>query len=221
MQILFAFVLLTFSGCSEPTQEVPEPPAKAKMVTKAKSKAKGKAKAKAGMKAQLPVLPVGKRHALVPKTSTVGFEGAKITGSHMGGFNAFSGAAVTANGGVVGARLEFEMASTWADHPKLQKHLLNDDFFDVEKFTSAVFVADKIEKASASGVTHTVSGMMQLMGKTAPVKFPVTIKRGEGSIHVVGTHLLNRHDWGVSYPGMPDNLIKDKVKVSIDLMFGE
>lgn len=212
MRTITLSLILALSACSTPAE--PEPVLD---VAEAAPAVEAVVKAPAVV---MPTLPEGTAHALNAESSSLGFVGAKITAKHDGGFKVMAGTAVVADNKVVGAKVIVSMVSTWADHPKLEKHLKNADFFDIEKFPSATFVADSVTEGGRMGATHTVEGMLDFHGHIAPVSFPVTITQNEsGAVHVVGTTLVNRHDWGVSYPGMPDNLIKDSVQLSLDLNF--
>ena len=68
-------------------------------------------------------------------------------------------------------------------------------------------------------VTHIVSGVLQLHGKRRPVNFPATIEAGAAAVTVSASFDINRQNWGVSYPGKKDDLIKDDVKIKLDLNF--
>ena len=204
-------LLFALTACNTPTDAAPEMTPAAAVPEAAPAAPAAPA---------LPALPEGNSRALIAEGSSLSFVGAKITAKHEGGFKNIEGTAVTTDAGVVGAKLIVSTQSTWADHPKLEEHLKNADFFDTEKFPVATFVGNKVTEGGKMGATHTIEGMLDFHGKVAPLSFPVTITQEEGQpIHVVGNTLVNRHDWGVSYPGMPDNLIKDAVQVSLDLKF--
>jgi hypothetical protein len=47
----------------------------------------------------------------------------------------------------------------------------------------------------------------------------VTIEMGEEKATVHGNFQINRQQWGITYPGKPDNLIEDDVNIRIDLTF--
>ena len=112
------------------------------------------------------------------------------------------------------------MSSTTADHPKLVKHLVSKDFFHAEKYENAKFVSSAVIPAKNPGaVTHKVDGVLEFHGKSRPLSFPASITVGETETTVTATFDINRQNWGVSYPGKPDDLIKDDVEVRLNLTF--
>ena len=79
--------------------------------------AKGTATSKLPEGAEL--LPIG------PETSKIGFIGSKVTGSHKGGFNAFTGSWALVADKPEASRIsaEIDMSSTWTDNDRLTGHL--------------------------------------------------------------------------------------------------
>ena len=121
---------------------------------------------------------------------------------------------------MVGTQFSIDLLSTQSDSAKLTKHLLSKDFFETEKFETAVFVSSEITSASDPGaVTHDVKGVLDLHGRQRPLSFPASITVGEAATTVTATFDINRQNWGISYPGSPDNLIKDDVQIRLNLSF--
>ena len=165
----------------------------------------------------LPELPAGTSVAVDAGTSTFAFVGAKITNDHLGGFKGYEGNVVLDEGGqVVGTSFTISLATVFTDSEKLTKHLKKPDFFDVEQFGSARFASADIQSA---GEGHTVNGVLDLHGVTKTLSFPAKIDVADESVHVTAEFDLNRQDFGISYPGKPDDLIKDQVKIKLDLVF--
>jgi polyisoprenoid-binding protein YceI len=168
----------------------------------------------------MPELPEGQTVAVSVELSKIQFTGAKITGSHDGGFGQFDGAVVVSDDQVLATKFDIDMASTTADVPKLAKHLMGKDFFKVKKYPKATFVSSEVAAASDPGaVTHMVKGVLDFHGKKRPLSFPATVAVGETAITVSATFDINRQNWGVAYPGKPDDLIKDDVRIHLDLNF--
>lgn len=69
-----------------------------------------------------------------------------MTSDHTGGFKTFTGGASVENGELNSLNVNIDMSSTFSDHPKLTKHLLNEDFFDVQKYAMAQFKSTSITK---------------------------------------------------------------------------
>jgi polyisoprenoid-binding protein YceI len=175
----------------------------------------------ANVNVDLPTLPAGdKVHKVSNSLSKIAFTGAKITGSHDGLFSKFDGTVVMTEEQVVATSFTIDMSSVDADHPKLTEHLLGKDFFYAENYPTAIFSSVDVAPAENPGaVTHIVSGVLQLHGKRRPVNFPATIEMGAAAVTVSASFDINRQNWGVSYPGKKDDLIKDDVKITLDLNF--
>lgn len=102
---------------------------------------------------------------------------------------------------------------------KLAKHLKSPDFFDVAKFPKAEFTLTKFEKAAQGESTHTVSGQLNLHGVTKAISFPAKVEMADGKAAAKAEFKIQRKDFGIVYPGMPDDLIKDEVLLDLDLHF--
>lgn len=144
--------------------------------------------------------------------STIGFEGSKVTGTHVGGFTAFEGTAKVAGGDVLTTQisLAIDMNSTQSDDPDLTTKLKSAEFFDVEKFPTATFTSTSIA-ASPSGGTYDVTGNLTLHGVTKGITFPAEITVDEDTLTAGAEFSINRNDWGISYPGAADDLIRANV----------
>jgi len=151
--------------------------------------------------------------------SKVAFVGAKVTGKHDGGFGKFSGTVAVSEGGVVSSvRAEIDTASLTTDTEQLTGHLKSPDFFDVARFPKAIFQSTQIVPASANGATHTVTGNLELHGVTKSISFPATLQSSPERVTVRSEFGINRKDFGIVYPGKPDDLIKDEVLIRLDVV---
>ena len=101
------------AGCSNPADDKPE--------------------AKVGAETQAAPASTGDKYAFA-EGSKVSFVGSKVTGSHDGGFNTFTGEVVLVDGDPTrsSVNVEIQLDSVWSDHPKLTEHLKSDDFFAVK-----------------------------------------------------------------------------------------
>ncbi|MEM7135333.1 MAG: YceI family protein [Myxococcota bacterium] len=158
----------------------------------------------------------GPQLPITPENSKIEFVGAKVTKSHPGGFTKFAGTVDVRDpleDSIV--KVEIETASLYTDSEKLTNHLKSPDFFDVAKYPSASFTSTKIVK---TGDGHAMTGDLTLHGQTKTVTFPATLTKGEGG-GVAGRaeFAINRHDFGITYPGMPDDLIRDNVVIKLTL----
>lgn len=161
--------------------------------------------------------------------SKIGFVGAKVTKDHKGGFGKFEGTALVNNGAIVGTDFTIDLKSVSSDAEKLTEHLLSPDFFDVEKFATSTFTSRDIQPAPAPTTpptdpnalvpTHTVTGELDLHGVKKSISFPAVLAVAADKATVKAEFVLNRKDFGIEYPGKPDDLIKDEVLIQLDLAF--
>ena len=160
------------------------------------------------------------RIALSPENTEIGFIGAKVIGSHEGVFEQFSGTVDYESGDPTTAVVSVEIAldSVKTDQAKLDGHLKSPDFFDTAKYPKAIFKSTGVVSGGTDGATHTVRGELDLHGVKKAVEIPARIALLNDKVTVSGELTINRKDFGIVYPGMPDNLIKDDVviKLSID-----
>lgn len=184
--------------------------------------AKGKVTASVAASAA-PAVPVEKaqtvKYVFSDQDSKLAFVGAKVTGKHEGAFKTFKGEVqlVDESPEKSSVTAEIDMASVSVEPEKLEGHLKSPDFFDVEKFPKAKFESTKIAKGGADGATHTVTGNLTLHGTTKSITFPASIRVTGDSVAVDGEFVIDRKDFGIVYPGMPDDLIKDEVLIQLKL----
>ena len=157
--------------------------------------------------------------ALDPAASQFDFEAAKITRTHKGAFKRFGGSATLIGDDLQSIAVEVETPSLEADDPKLAAHIKTADFLDVEKFPKATFKSQSIQKKPAGTATHEVTGALTLHGITQEVTFPATVNVTPTNVTADGTIRIDRQKFGVKYPGMPDDLIKDEVVLEPTLVF--
>ena len=151
-------------------------------------------------------------------SSTIEWVGAKVTGDHSGGFKVMTGHAMVADGSLKTAKVQIDMSSLDSDHPKLTKHLLSEDFFDVSKFATATF--EITEVAPGEDGMSKVTGDLDLHGMKKSISFPATVKTTDTGASVTAEFTLMRKDFGITYPGKPEDLIRDEVLVKGTLSFG-
>ena len=155
-----------------------------------------------------------------PAKSTLKALGAKITATHPIDFKEFEGMVTVKGDEVAVVTFTAQMESLVADHPKLTAHLKNEDFFHVSEHPTATFESVKVEDGWKDGGdwTHTVTGDFTIRGKTKRVVFPAKIQVGEGEVTASTEFVLNRQDFGITYPGKPDDLVQDNVRLNIDFV---
>jgi polyisoprenoid-binding protein YceI len=202
--VFFFAIGLVVSGCKDPGAEVTA----ATVESPAEPKAQPSSGDDPGSKADGSL-------AITPSNSKIEFVGAKVTASHPGGFTDFGGK-VELGEPLEKSQIEvtIQTASLYADKEKLTKHLKSPDFFDVAKFPTATFRSADIKK---DGDKHTMSGDFTLHGVTKRISFPVTLNATDADVTASAEFSINRQDYGINYPGMRDDLIRDLVVIKLSL----
>lgn len=179
-----------------------------------------KAADKAGDKGPDEAKAETKTLTLVTEGSSIGFIGAKVTGDHKGGFDKFSGTATVENGKVASMSIVIEMDSMTSDAADLTGHLKSPDFFNTAEHTQAKFDSLSITERDPGDVaTHDISGNLEMKGQAKKVTFPATLTVSDTGVHGKAEFSINRQDWGITYAGKPDDLIKDDVALILELNF--
>ena len=114
------------------------------------------------------------------------------------------------------AVFEFDMKTITHENKDLQKHLRNEDFFDVEKYPKATFILEKI-------MNNEVTGLLKIKDVQKKISFPITIKKSEKEIQIQANINVNRTDFGIKYnstnffSNLGDYAIKDNFEFRLDL----
>lgn len=162
------------------------------------------------------------RANVIKEKSSINFVGAKVTRDHNGKFKNFDGSIEYVAGKPERISFDIDVNSLETDDPKLDGHLKTADFFDVAKYPKATFTSTSLAEAPAgdgSGATHLLTGTLDLHGVQKEVRIPVKAQQTAEGVHATSEFTINRHDWGISYKGMADDLIKDNVLIRLDLHF--
>jgi len=194
------FVLLV--GCSNPAKDLPSASVENTSSPPASAAA--------------PAAAEGRYFAYSPTSSAIAFFGSKVTGSHNGGFKNFAGEFKVVNGKLAGAgnKVVIDTSSLFADNPRLTGHLKSPDFFDVKQFPTSTFVTSAIED---KGTNYNVTGDFTLHGVTKSISFPATIQVADDAVNVTARFGINRSDFGIKYAGMANDLIREKVGLTLNV----
>lgn len=158
--------------------------------------------------------------------SRIEWHAAKVTRTHDGGFADFAGTVYLAGTDLAGVELTIDAASIWSDSDRLTGHLQSPDFFEVETYPEATFRADTFEPVTAADstdraeATHRVGGVLTMRGQSHRITFPARIEIGGGTVTAEANFIIDRQAWGLSYPGAPDDLIQDEVRVLFHIVSG-
>lgn len=148
--------------------------------------------------------------------SRIEFVASKVTRSHTGGFGAFAGEVRVYDGDLERAEIEaaIDIASIYTDEPDLTAHLKTPDFFDVVQHPKAAFESIMVSKTDAG---YDISGELTLHGVTKRITFPAAVRLDGDMLDASAEFSINRQDFGISYPGLPDDLIRDNVLLRLKI----
>jgi|SRR5690606_29306482 len=131
------------------------------------------------------------------KASTINWDAKKVVGGHVGTIDVKEGLVKVDGRNLVGGSFVIDMPSlNCTDAPRLNGHLKNEDFFDVEKFPTATFVISKVTK---SGNAVDVSGKLTIRGITKDISFPATVNVTDEGLKANATIKVNRLDFDIKY----------------------
>ena len=163
------------------------------------------------------------------QVSTVDWTGSKIVGDdkHMGKINISEGEFLVNGGALTGGSFTLDMNSLEVTDleagngkAKLEGHLKNTDFFEVETYPTAKFeIAGVSPVDTIEGANHIISGNLTMKEATKSISFRVEILESS----IIATTLpfeINRTEWGVNYGStligaLKDKAISDAVSLSI------
>lgn len=180
-------------------------------------------KAEMGTEAVAPE-PVGTPNPIDTNKSIVKWIGTKVTGQHNGTVKVSGGSVYLEGNSLTGGKFTMDMTSidnldlTGEYKEKLVGHLKSDEFFDVAKFPNAEFVITSIGEIAADGKTE-ITGNLKIKDITNSVKFPATIKfdASKKPIAAMANFNINRQLWKITYPGKPDDLIRDEINLDLNI----
>ena len=66
-----------------------------------------------------------------------------------------------------------------------------------------------------------VTGRLTMRGQTNEVTFPAYVARTDDGATVQASFIIDRTDWGITYPGMQDDLINERVRIDLDVATSE
>jgi polyisoprenoid-binding protein YceI len=156
--------------------------------------------------------------------SSVGFTGAKVSGSHDGTFTDFSGTiALAPDVTASSVNVTIQIGSLAIEPQRLHDHLLSPELFGAAEFPTAVFQSTAITEGGTGTVdgapaTHTVTGNLTLHGETHAISFPAVIAVAPSAVTARAEFTILRQDFGIVYPGMPDDLIRNEVVIRFSVV---
>ncbi len=144
------------------------------------------------------------------KASRVEWAGRNIVKKHYGTIGVSGGEIVVKDGLVTGGTIAIDMQSIRdidltdkEENSLLIRHLKSDDFFDVERFPSAVFKMVEcglLVGATPGSPNHFIKGELTIKGVTRELAVPAIIAPGDdGSVKAHACFDIDRTEWNVFY----------------------
>lgn len=164
----------------------------------------------------------GKELDVNTATSKVVWTGKKITATHHGEIKLKSGKVqvkdeeITSGTFVIDMNTINDLDLTGDNKSKLEGHLKSEDFFNVATFPEAKL---EITQVVGKGVgMHKASANLTIKDVTKNVSFDVNVKEITKTTLIASADFnILRADWGIVYPGKPDDLISAEINFKIDL----
>ena len=162
------------------------------------------------------------------KNSKLIWTGSKPTGSHTGTIDIVSGFLTFDHGNFVGGTFSIDMQSLATNdmseesNKKLDRHLKNEDFFDVQKFSDANLKITKVFKIDDRN--YSVLADLTIKGITNPISFEAEVTGSGNSFVAAAKFTIDRTKWGVEYKSgnifknLGDKIIYDDIEFDVFLI---
>jgi polyisoprenoid-binding protein YceI len=161
--------------------------------------------------------------------SQIRWEASKVTGTHWGYVPLKNATLDYAGGKITGGSFDMDMVNLTVEDltdakskGSLTGHLKSDDFFSVEKFTTATF---KITEAkSSNGKDYTITGTLTIKGIAQKVSFPAVVAVAGKKVTATGKITFDRTKFDIKYRSgsyfedLADKMIYDEVKLDVKLV---
>ncbi|MDY0102282.1 MAG: YceI family protein [Lentimicrobium sp.] len=168
-------------------------------------------------------------------SSNIEWVGAKPTGEHNGTIDFQGGELMLTEGSIVGGNFTIDMNSiknldltSEEDNAKLVGHLKSPDFFDVEKYPTAVFQITSVEPLTGNAeANHSITGNLTMKDVTRSITFPAMVTIDDASVTATSpVFVIDRTQWKVEYgsktlfKNLQDKFINDEISLMINLKAG-
>ncbi len=179
--------------------------------------------------------PVGQAtvYNVSPAESMVLWTGSKLVGGdHKGTINVTEGRLAVQGDAITAGDFVIDMTSltvTDLDEAngklKLEGHLKNEDFFQVDQHPMAKFTITSVEAVAGDATTtHRLTGNLEMKGVSKSITIPANVQVTDTEITATTPAFeIDRNDWGVKYGSgsiagiAQDNIINDDVVLVINL----
>jgi polyisoprenoid-binding protein YceI len=162
-------------------------------------------------------------------SSTVNWTGKKVLGLHTGSINIANGYIEMTDNNISGGEIKIDMTSILitdiADKKTYQdffEHLLNDDFFSVDKFKTSKLVILTSEKLDQN--KFKIDGTLTIKDISHPVSFVASVEIFTNTLHSLGEIIIDRTLYNIRYgsgkfiDNLGDKLIYDDFVLQFKLV---
>jgi polyisoprenoid-binding protein YceI len=128
----------------------------------------------------------------------------------------------TSSDSLKNAAVVFDMTSITHEEKNLEEHLKGEDFFEVSKYTTAAFEAQKIVYTNDS--TATATGILTIKGISKPISIALKINKGKNQQTIKGKISVDRTVFGIKYNSksffgdLGDKAIKNNFDLTFDII---
>ena len=162
-------------------------------------------------------------------SSTVNWTGKKVLGLHTGSINIASGFIEMADNHIESGEIQMDMTSmviTDIEDKKTRQdfleHLLNDDFFSVDKFKTSKLVLTGSKKMDNGKLE--IDGILTIKDISHPVSFIATVEVFTNTLHSLGELVIDRTLYNIRYgsgkffENLGDKLVYDEFVLQFKLI---
>ena len=163
------------------------------------------------------------------KSSTVKWIGSKVASAHEGTINILKGTLNIDHGTLVGGQFSIDMNSinntdieSEEYSAKLEGHLKDEDFFNVEEFPTATITIIKAVKGTENN--YSIIANLTIKGITHPITFDANVNVNGINFLATAKIKIDRTKWGIEYKSgnffkdLGDNIILDEIEFDIFLL---
>ena len=161
--------------------------------------------------------------------STIKWKGSKVTSSHEGNIKLSSGKLILEHGKLVGGEFEIDMTTIVNTdiedkeyRQKLEGHLKNEDFFNVNEFKTASLIITTVKLIEES--SYELQANLTIKGITHEIKFNADVKIKGTAFLAIAKIKIDRTKWDIKYnsgsffDGLGDYLILDEIEFDVYLL---